>query len=57
MGSIEIHAICTFKKNIKITLGFFWHLLSLLLANWLVPILISCGTVSGSYFLSVFTGL
>lgn len=56
MGSIEIHAICTFKKK-KITLGFFWHLLSLLLANWLVPILISCGTVSGSYFLSVFTGL
>lgn len=44
MESTEIHVICTFRKTI--TLGFFWHPLSLLLANWLVPILISCGTES-----------
>lgn len=30
----------------KKVVDFFWHLLSLLLANWLVPIIINCGTES-----------
>lgn len=45
MESVEMHVICKFKKKKKV-LDFFWHLLSLLLANWLVPIIINCGTES-----------
>lgn len=40
---LKYKSFVNLKKKL---LDFFWHLLSLLLANWLVPIITNCGTES-----------